>query len=212
VTAIAETIDPRYRLAVVLGAALGLRLGEVLGLQVGDIDLLRRKLSIHRSVTEATGQLVISEPKTSAGRRTLTLPPLVVQEIARHCQLVGVTGSDKPGWLFTSATGEPVRQTNFRQLYWWPVLRKLGLEGTRFHDLRVLNATILVGSGTDPKTTQRRLGHASIAHTLTFYAQALDENDERAATAIEEALAGSPKAPARKLSAGKPAHQKRTTK
>jgi hypothetical protein len=45
---------------------------------------------------------------------------------------------------------------------------------------------------------------------LTFYAQATDENDERAANTIEEALAGRPTATA--PTAGKAAHHKRTTK
>ena len=50
--------------------------------------------------------------------------------------------------------------------------------------LRHTQATQLIANGVDIKTVQNRLGHASPTLTMSFYAHALPENDQRAAALI----------------------------
>jgi integrase len=57
----------------------------------------------------------------------------------------------------------------------------VGLDGLGFHDLRRLNATVLVAEGVDVKTAQSRLGHSDPRLTLAVYAQATDDADRAAA-------------------------------
>lgn len=58
------------------------------------------------------------------------------------------------------------------------------------HALRHTQATLLIGSGSDVKTVQARLGHASPGTTLSIYAHAIEANDRRASDRLDEMLAG----------------------
>jgi integrase len=53
VLALLDAITPRYRVAVALGAGLGLREGEAFGLTVPRVDFLRRKVQVMRKTLAA---------------------------------------------------------------------------------------------------------------------------------------------------------------
>ena len=82
--------------------------------------------------------------------------------------------SDKP---------ECLRLTNFSR-WWRSFFADNGFCGLKFHELRHTQATQLIANGVDIKTVQNRLGHASPTLTMTFYAHALPENNQRAAALI----------------------------
>ena len=67
-------LEALYRLAL----SLGLRKGEVLGLAWSDIDFARETLTVRRTLQRLNGKLVLSEPKSEAGIRTLALPAILV--------------------------------------------------------------------------------------------------------------------------------------
>jgi integrase len=58
----------------------------------------------------------------------------------------------------------------------------------RFHDLRHLSATEMVGQGMDPRTVAARLGHANPSVTLAVYAHAIEARDRDAADGLGRAL------------------------
>ena len=66
-------------------AVLGLRWGEVAGLRVADLDFLRCTVTVARQRTRgAKGRMVEQEPKTRAGRRTLSVPESIMKTLAEH--------------------------------------------------------------------------------------------------------------------------------
>lgn len=70
---------------------------------------------------------------------------------------------------------------------------KTHVRGTHYsglvpHALRHTQATLLIGGGSDVKTVQARLGHASPSTTLAIYAHAIEANDRRAAEAFDKML------------------------
>lgn len=70
---------------------------------------------------------------------------------------------------------------------------KTHVRGTHYsglvpHALRHTQATLLIGGGSDVKTVQARLGHASPSTTLAIYAHAIEANDRRAAEAFDEII------------------------
>jgi len=69
---------------VYIGAVLGLRVGEVIALQVEALDLLRGTLTVSRSAAMVHGQVIFGEPKSGAGRRTLSMPPALVSMLGNH--------------------------------------------------------------------------------------------------------------------------------
>ena len=87
--------------------------------------------------------------------------------------------------MFVSPAGGPLEYAHWRGREWLPATEAAGLLGLHFHDLRRANATMLVAEGVDPKTAQRRLGHADIRMTLGVYAQALDSAEREAGDGSE---------------------------
>jgi integrase len=69
-----------------------------------------------------------------------------------------------------------------------PLLKRTGLPGMRFHDLRHTCATLLLSKNVNPKVVSEMLGHASIAITLDTCSHALPTMQESATEAMEDAL------------------------
>jgi integrase len=61
-----------------------------------------------------------------------------------------------------------------------PLLRRAGLKGIRFHDLRHTFATLMVEQGENPKVVQEILGHSQISLTLDTYSHVLLDIQEEA--------------------------------
>jgi integrase len=166
-----------------LGAVLGLRWGEVAGLRVGDLDILGGQVSV-------TGQLgrdrVRSAPKSTAGLRTLAAPRWLLDMLAAHLAVRGLSAADADALVFVNRSGGPLNYTAWRRIRWAPAATKAGLSGLRFHDLRSVAASAMVAEGVDVKTAQKRLGHANPALTLAIYARATADADRRAADAVGE--------------------------
>jgi integrase len=82
VTALANAAG-KDRVLVLVLAYCGLRFGEAAALRVADLDLLRRRIRVERSVTDIDGQMVTTTPKTHL-RREVPLPRFLAQELAAH--------------------------------------------------------------------------------------------------------------------------------
>jgi Phage integrase family len=73
-------------------------------------------------------------------------------------------GSSSP-----SPRGELLNDDNFRHRVFRPAVRRSGLTGPRFHDLRHTYAALMVAVGAHPKYLQAQMGHFSIRVTLDLY-------------------------------------------
>jgi integrase len=78
----ADAAPERYRALILLATFGSLRWGELVGLRKSDIDLNGATVSIERSVVEVGRELLVKEPKTAAGFRTIALPRSLMPEIA----------------------------------------------------------------------------------------------------------------------------------
>ncbi len=191
---LADTIDPNYSAMVWLGAVLGLRWGEAAGLRVGNVDLLRKTVTVAEQVTRGAGGAGgIGPPKSAAARRTISIPKELADELSAHMKSLELTGADPEELLFPNAEGKPLDYSNWRRRTWQPSVKAVGLDGLNFHDLRRTNATAMVVEGVDVKTAQARLGHSDPRLTLAIYAQATTEGDRAAASKLGARLMGSQK-------------------
>jgi integrase len=75
--------DTHWPLWCVL-ATTGLRPGEALGLQWADVDLDAGRLAVRRSLSRRGKTCELTEPKTSAGRRSLPLPAETAAVLRAH--------------------------------------------------------------------------------------------------------------------------------
>ena len=158
---------------------MGLRRGELLALRWEDLDVQNRTLSINKSVARQNGKLVISTPKTPNSIRTVLLPEdtvkLLVEEHEKH---------PANPYLFPSPrTGETWDADGFRRLH-DRIIKEIGAEHVRFHDMRHTFATLSLKSGVDVRTLSETLGHFSAGFTLSTYVHSTPGMKQSAADAI----------------------------
>jgi len=193
----------------------GLRWGEVTALQVRAIDLDARRLTVVRAWKRGR---VIGVPKTTKSRRTIGLPPEVV-ELLRPL----VEGRRPTDWVFTNRRGGPVQNATFHEQVWDPAVRLANGEpaekpvpkgqrvrrvaprrnaaGTiiepsrtelgkrpRIHDTRHTCASWLLASRVPISYVQAFLGHESITTTVDRYGHILPDANEAIADALSLVL------------------------
>jgi integrase len=176
---LADVIDPRYRVLVLVAAYGGLRVGELAGLRRRRVDLLRGTVEVAEIVTEAGGVLRFGPPKTRAGRRTVALPRAVVDELAAH-----LVRAEPEAFVFAAPEGGPLRIHGFRARVWRPATRRADLDGLRIHDLRHTAVALWIAVGAGPKEVAARAGHTSVSFTLDRYGHLYPEAD----TALRDRL------------------------
>lgn len=186
---------PLYRVAVV-GLATGMRRGEMVALRWGDVDLDAGKLRIERSLEQTNAGLAFKAPKTRAGRRTVSVPPSVIAELRRHWReqqeqrlVLGLGRASENDLVFARRDGGPWPPDSLTA-GWARTIRLLKLPKVTLHALRHTHASQLIASGLDVVTVSRRIGHSDPTVTLKVYAHRFGNADERAAEAVEVALAG----------------------
>ena len=193
---LADTIEPRFRLMVLLAEFAQLRLGELLGLKVSDVDIAGRSLLVERQALEVKGGRIVTPPKSDAGRRRVSLPDGVVVELADHIDSYCSNGPD--GWLFANEVGRPWWRFEWQRA--WNTARNdvnaaradegvAGLpEGLHMHDLRHSGLTYVAHSGVTTKELMRRGGHASPNAALRYQhaAQGRDAEIAKALSALVE--------------------------
>ena len=186
VGAVLEASGHAFRPFGALCAFAGLRLGEAAGVQVGDIDSLRRTLTVARQVQRAgRGQVEIRPPKFGS-EHVVFLAPGLVDMLAAHVAAVGLEG----GWIFTGEGNQPPTRT--RSGHRWRIANAAaGVSGLRLHDLRHFYASGLIAAGCDAVTVQRALGHSSAPTTLSTYWHLWPSAEDRTRAAAQALLADS---------------------
>jgi hypothetical protein len=97
-----------------------------------ECHILRSRLVIDQSLSD-TGTLHLGPTKTYS-RREVILPPFLRDMMAEH---LGREVEDRAdAFVFTTHTGTPLRNSNFRRVTWDPALRATGLGPLRIHDMR----------------------------------------------------------------------------
>ncbi|UPK76413.1 site-specific integrase [Nocardioidaceae bacterium SCSIO 66511] len=182
--AIADNIVPRYRALVLLATFASLRYGELMGLQRDDLDLAARTVKVRRAVKEVGGRQLVDEPKTWAGRRTVTIPRVIVPDLAWHLRVFAEDGDD--GRLFVGSRGATPLRSNFHK-YWLSALELAGVGDVRLHDLRHTGATAAAMTGATTRELMQRLGHSS-PRAAMIYQHATDDRDRAIADGLDELI------------------------
>jgi integrase len=189
VRTVVDEMPDRYAAIVTLAAGTGMRQGECFGLSVDRVDFLRRSITIDRQLVLAgKAPPQFGPPKTPASVRTVPLPQVVAEALASHIEQ-WPRGRD--GLIFTNKNDDPIRRNRFSEI-WRPAIRRAGVDGLRFHDLRHFYASLLINHGESVKVVQARLGHASASETLDTYAHLWPDNEERTRAAVDQIFGGRP--------------------
>jgi integrase len=197
--------------------ALGLRQGEALGLLWDAVDLEAGTLTVRRALqrqayrhgcgqtcgrkraaecpNRSGGGLVIVEPKSRAGRRTIKLPDQLQEALRSHRvrqaeqRLAAANVWEDGGVVFCQANGRPIDARRDWQ-DWKELLRAAGVRDARLHDARHTAATLLLQQDVPARVAMDILGHSQISLTLGTYSHVGPELAEEAAERIGSALWG----------------------
>jgi integrase/recombinase XerD len=160
--------DPAERIIVSLLRHTGLRVSEATALLWSDIDFNAGTLSVRKS-------------KTSAGKRTIPLAPVLIPALRtwqRHLQGQGLY--DRHGYVLVTKNRTPMKA----QFVWKLTKRvgdRVGLDVSP-HTLRRTCGSALINNGARLEVVSKFLGHSSTKITEQSYAELLD------ATVAAEAL------------------------
>ncbi|XCB30403.1 site-specific integrase [Arcanobacterium hippocoleae] len=166
--ALIETIPENVRGIFALASWGALRYSEVVALNKTDVDARLWTVRVSRALKrDAHGGLILGNPKSSAGYRTITIPPACQDIVA--------------GAVAAAPAGDPCLFVNpAHPEGWWTdrVLRtilhaacvELGYPRMRFHDLRHTGLTLYGQAGATLADLMARAGHTN-ADTVMIYQQ-----------------------------------------
>ena len=146
---LAAVCNEEARLAILLGAMLGLRRSEICGLTFSDFDAAANVLTISKAmVLDSEKRWVIKPPKSVAGYRRLPLPEALLSLLSAR--------SGKP-------TDQIVKLNPNKITYHFEraQLKCFGAIRYRFHDLRHYNASVMLALNVPNKYAMERMGHAT---------------------------------------------------
>lgn len=185
VEALADATDEATsRVLILVLAYVGVRLGEAMAIKARNVDIKARRVRIESTLVEATGGLSENPPK-SGKARTVPLPPSVAAELEPLVK--ACPGPD--AYVFTSSTGTPLRQGNWRRRAFEPAVKSAELDtlGLTPHSLRHTAASLSIAEGADIKVVQTMLGHASATMTWDRYGHLFPDRLDEVAGKLDEA-------------------------
>lgn len=162
---LADSIEGRYRMLVLLAVFGSLRWGELMGLRKTDLDLTLGLVCIERALSSVGSRQIIKKPKTEAARRTIALPMWLVPELEQHFADYSELLPD--GRVFVGPSGITPSRPNFSAV-WARALKKAGLSGVHVHDLRHTGNHFAATSGASTRELMGRMGHVSVNAAMVY--------------------------------------------
>ena len=167
---IAAVRGTEVELPALMALWMGMRLSEIRGARHGDIK--NGKLHIQRAIVDdENGKPVVKATKTAAGKRWVDIPDYIADLIQP---------SDDPQEYIVKASGQAIYKRFSR------ILQSAGIEHLRFHDLRHVNAAVMVRLGVESKYAQERNGWASDRMYKQVYAYAMPDMMDAVDTAVND--------------------------
>ncbi len=198
IRAIVSKLEGRWRPLLLTAIFTGLRASELRGLRWDDVDLKKAKLQVRQRADKFN---TIGEPKSVSGKRTVPLPPIVVNTL-REWKVA--CPPSKLSLVFPTGAGEIEYHSNIvtrglapAQIAASVVTKDGKAKYTGLHALRHFYASWCInrkedgGLGLPLKTVQHRLGHSTIHMTADVYGHLFPSSDDGAELeAAQKALLG----------------------
>ncbi len=187
VVLLTRAMPEHLRIVVQLAAWCQLRRGEILGLRRMDIDLRQGVICILQSRTFGMdGKQIVKRPKSNAGRRTISVPRPVMNDLMRHLETF--TSPDPEALVIVGREGSTLTRDAL-QGSWERARMTIGRPDLRLHDMRHTGLTLAAATGATTAELMHRAGHASAPAALR-YQHASRDRDRRLSEALEAMMPG----------------------
>lgn len=160
---------------ILVALTTGARLGELCALHWEDVDLMNRRIHIHRNCAYVRGLgLIEKQPKSESGSRKVILSQAVIDGIKeQRAYIAGLRLRSGTRWsnldlVFPNKDGSYLAPNRVRKEL-KAILKEAGIDPRVFHDLRHSAATLLFAAGVNSKVVSEALGHSNISITLDLY-------------------------------------------
>ncbi|MDA2895266.1 site-specific integrase [Mycolicibacterium sp. BiH015] len=170
-------------------AYTGLRFGECIALRVGDVDTMRRRIMVSKSITHAQryGHM-------EGGTKTHQRRAVPILTTALNTELATLVADRDPSeYLFPGADGAAMTLGRFRWQF-DKAAAKLGLTGVTPHTLRHSAGSLALAAGASVVTVQKLLGHRNATTTMNIYSHMLPDDFDNLAAAMDSAIVNGQKA------------------
>lgn len=185
----------------------GLREGECLGLSWDNVDFDAGRLTISQQLQyerKKGAEYYISDSTKSGKTRVIEPPSIAFQylraERTRQTEnrlAAGELWANPHNLVFTNETGKNLTFFLFYRKF-KKIAATIGRPDARPHDLRHTAATVAIASGSDVKSVQDLLGHATASFTLNVYAHTSDQMKKDTAARMQSYYDNLTKAAAKK--------------
>lgn len=159
----------RDELPIMLAVWMGLRMSEILGLKWDDLD--GNVLHIRRARVDEGEKTT----KTYSSQRDLLVPEYILRlmEDAPH-------------------TSEYIFPGKRQSLYsrFQTICKRAGVQHYRFHDLRHINASVMLALGVPNKYAQERMGHATDIMLKTVYQHTMSSEQKAVSEKVDSFFEG----------------------
>jgi len=163
-----QAVEPRYASMIAVGVACGLRIGELCELRVSDLDLLRKTVTVRRTVLADTG--LVGPVKSRSGEgRVVPLPSALADQLKQELKL---RHPNAPVW--PTPRGRTWKPGNWRRDVWRPAVEKAGITPPPTpHSMRHTAVAAWLHAGASLYEASRWAGHASSSTTEQIYGHLL---------------------------------------
>jgi integrase len=186
-----------YCALFVVGLGTGMRLSELMGLRWRNVDLRSGAVAVVETLHRTGNTWELRPPKSASSRRQIPLPLSLVdymtshrdEQARQHAMLGLVLTLDS--FVFCQADGKPYDRHSVSRGFKRVVRAAKLPDDLHFHCLRHTQATLLLSGDIHPQVVSQRLGHASVAFTLSTYSHVMPSLQESAAQQLDGMLGNS---------------------
>lgn len=186
-----ELQNIRFRTLIILMLDSGIRREEALAIKFGDINRVRRTLTISRAFIKSIldGREIVKPTKTKSSEREIAITSNCLNLLEKYKQFKEACGFivTDDDYVFTAWDSmdliDPSRfSSEFKRF-----LQKINIgKLIPLKNLRTTNTTFFVAKGQNIKAIQKHAGHSSFDTTMTFYAQSNLSEERKLINVYEE--------------------------
>jgi len=173
-----------------LGAFCGLRRAEVLGLRFVSVRWFDNEIRVQYAISKRRCQdgihkweWYLGPPKTRKSLRGISATESVMKLLADL-----KAGNADSAFVFPGDCHGFINPDDFEAHVWRPIVKRAGMTGTRYHDLRHFFASQLIANGETAAYIRDQMGHSSIHVTFDTYGHLFPGRGKEASERFEKSM------------------------